>query len=746
MMLSIFLFHLLLSPIQVTMQHFQKQYDCATFTHNESSPRIMITGGTGNIGNALATKLKQMKFTSVKIISDNGLRQHNDHLIQMNRIQTYHQGSRDVCVGDLSIQKSSRILFVNADWVIHLANSNARHNFEDRSTFLHRYLNIDSNVLKAVHHNNVSKYVYVGMAHDGLRDPSIAHTESDIYPKHPAGWGKLLGEYEVSLIGNVDTSFLELFDVYGADSTYSTRDASSPDISSMIYRAIIDSTGSISITHGLVRKKDYVFVDDVVNALVSTVKKGGFKGSLQIGSGQTIDLQNVTDHIVDLTRWCLKKNITMNFRVDPDIFAVQDAANVERSQMVLSWAPMTPLKLGIAMNYAWILKDMVRRNDTTDEQQLLQYARCLDDIVTLERDEDYEPSIIQPRGYNVVFSPPPGLISTVLPKFFCPNDRQEILNFMKDYKAPNKTLVILTTSTRAHHITFQNFKMNVLNVLDADLALSVETQKYPIPDGYRSAAKYIWEINPPKDFDFMHFYDQISTKCFNHRFNESYAQIIGTVGNSPHDSGWLGCIKAAKQNTCCAQMLFYRWFALQNILKEKLYLKYDTVIVSRSDFYWVGPHEKLDIKRGNVYVPEGANYEGLYDRHYVLSMYDAISALGHAEIVVEREDPYEQKNYLISQGCNKGVNLEFAHFIWLTNILKLKIIRYHHSGLLVTDASDEIQDRWGIRTLKNINGFWLLVKYVDELEPLRRFNVIYYRSRKFSIYNMYLTAKMYFGF
>ena len=579
-------------------------------------------------------------------------------------------------------------------------------------------------MLKAVRHNNVTKYLYVGMAHTGIADPLTARAESDIYPKHPAGWGKLLGEYEISLQGNVDASVPELFDVYGADSTYFSRDASSPDISSMTYRAIVDPKNTLSISHGEVRKKDYVFVDDVVNALVSTVQKGGFNGSVQIGSGHTIDLQNVIDHIADLTQRCLKKHITVNFDINPDILTVQAAANVERSQMVLSWAPMTSLKLGIAMNYAWILKDMAQRNDTRDKQQLLQYARCVDDIITVERGQYFEPSIVQPKGYNVVFSPPPGLISTVLPKFFCPKDRKEILDFLKDYKAPNKTLIILTTSTRAHHITFQNFKANVLDVLDADLALSVETQKYPTPDGYRSAAKYIWEMNPPKDFDFMHFYDQISTKCFNHPFNESYAQIIGTVGSSPHDSGWLGCIKAAKQNTCCAQMLFYRWFALQNILKEKLYLQYDTVIISRSDFYWVGPHEKLDIKRGNVYVPEGNDWGGVYDRHYVLSMYDAISALGHSEIVIEREDPNEQKEFLISQGANGGNNLEWAHKMWLTKVLKLNIARYPHSGLLVKDISDGTPERWGNPPQRmNIGGSYIMAKYIDEIPFLGRFNL-----------------------
>ena len=184
-MLSINLFHLLLFPIHVTSQHFQRQYKCATFTHNDTSPRIMITTGVAdNIGNALATKLQQMNFTSVKVLSDNGASQHTDHIIQMNRTRP-HQGSRDVCVGNLNFEKTSRALFVNADWVIHLANSDVRYDLKDRSALLHRFLHIDSNVLKAVRHNNVTKYLYVGMAHTGIVDPSTARAESDIYPKHP---------------------------------------------------------------------------------------------------------------------------------------------------------------------------------------------------------------------------------------------------------------------------------------------------------------------------------------------------------------------------------------------------------------------------------------------------------------------------------------------------------------------------------------------------------------------------------
>ena len=92
------------------------------------------------------------------------------------------------------------------------------------------------------------------MVYAGISDSSIALTESDIYPKHPARWGKLLG-YEISLMGNIETTVLEFFDIYGTDSAYFSREASSPDISSMTYRTIIDTTGFLSISHGVVRKK-----------------------------------------------------------------------------------------------------------------------------------------------------------------------------------------------------------------------------------------------------------------------------------------------------------------------------------------------------------------------------------------------------------------------------------------------------------------------------------------------------------
>ena len=93
--------------------------------------------------------------------------------------------------------------------------------------------------------------------------------------------------------------------------------------------------------------------------------------------------------------------------------------------------------------------------------------------------------------------------------------------------------------------------------------------------------RYIWEINPPKDNDYMHFYNEIAMECFNHPFNTRYAEVRATStceGIIPFStvnafrqvihsvnykwSGWLGCIKASKHRACAALIWFFRWWAL----------------------------------------------------------------------------------------------------------------------------------------------------------------------------------------
>ena len=65
----------------------------------------------------------------------------------------------------------------------------------------------------------------------------------------------------------------------------------------------------------------------------------------------------------------------------------------------------------------------------------------------------------------------------------------------------SKTLVIILCETRAHELTFNNFKTNVIDVLNADLCLCIGIKPdYNYDNSFYNLAKYKFLYNEPDDF------------------------------------------------------------------------------------------------------------------------------------------------------------------------------------------------------------------------------------------------------
>lgn len=60
---------------------------------------------------------------------------------------------------------------------------------------------------------------------------------------------------------------------------------------------------------------------------------------------------------------------------------------------------------------------------------------------------------------------------------FCEADRKKVLDSVDWSLVPNRTLIVVLSSTRSHHITWNNFDRHLLKALDADLALSILTEQ-----------------------------------------------------------------------------------------------------------------------------------------------------------------------------------------------------------------------------------------------------------------------------
>jgi hypothetical protein len=88
----------------------------------------------------------------------------------------------------------------------------------------------------------------------------------------------------------------------------------------------------------------------------------------------------------------------------------------------------------------------------------------------------------------------------------------------------SRTLVIVLSETRASELTFDNFKKNVLDELNADLCVCIGVRPYyDYNDPFYKLAKYKFLYDEPEDFGdaFDYAYDIISKNKPKYEFEKS---------------------------------------------------------------------------------------------------------------------------------------------------------------------------------------------------------------------------------
>ena len=104
-------------------------------------------------------------------------------------------------------------------------------------------------------------------------------------------------------------------------------------------------------------------------------------------------------------------------------------------------------------------------------------------------------------------------------------------------------------------------------------------------------------------------------------------------------------------------------------------------------------------------------------------MEDAIHSMDLLEGAVERPDPEQQRQWLLSVGFDpprkNGGTSEWAHLVWHTRVKQLSVRRYQHTGILVIDSEEVAADTgFGFRSPQQLPAL-VLVRYPDELVYLQ---------------------------
>ena len=311
---------------------------------------ILITGGCGFIGTNFIIYLSKYEDINIKVIDNlwRGTKKYINHLKNVEIIEEDLTNS-DICLKYIK----------DVDIVYHLAEivSGVDFAFDNEPFIFRQNILINSNVLNACITNNIKNYIYVGSAccypKENQNSKSLNYfKEEDIHPLTPEtsyGMSKYLGEYEAELYNkyNINIGILRLHNVYGP--YCSIDDKTSQVIPSLIKKSLI-CDNKLEVWGSGNQYRDFIYVDDVINALILMSYKGMNKGVIQIGTGNPTTIDNIAKLLIKLS----DKNLIIEYNKNKPEGDFGRLAIIDKAKKLLNWEPTISIEDGLKNVYEFV--------------------------------------------------------------------------------------------------------------------------------------------------------------------------------------------------------------------------------------------------------------------------------------------------------------------------------------------------------------------------------------------------------
>ena len=297
--------------------------------------RFLITGAAGFLGSALSNRLALQNHT-VRAVDDLST---GDPQILSPEVHFTR--------GDVNDRPKLWTLLQEVDCVYHLA---ARVLVPESVLYPREYnsVNVGGTVtlMEAMRDVGVRRVVFISsgavygkQAHQPLHEDSIPN------PQSPYAVSKLAAEYYVRTIGalwGIETVCLRVFNAYGPGQHMPPVHA--PVIPSLLRSACSD--GTIIVHSDGNQTRDYVYIEDVVNAMVSASTAPEVNQQIiNVGSGRETSVRELVRLAVDLTGG--SPEVVYNQRTDPGPNRM--CADLSLAIQKLDYQPVTSLEDGLRL-------------------------------------------------------------------------------------------------------------------------------------------------------------------------------------------------------------------------------------------------------------------------------------------------------------------------------------------------------------------------------------------------------------
>jgi len=321
----------------------------------------VITGGCGFIGTSLIKQLEAEGGHNIRVLDNltTGTREDLQQVCSFKERQTADLKGEvpdgvELIVGDILDEELALKVTESADIIVHLAaNTGVGPSVENPRTDCYANVIGTFNYLEAARINKVPRFIFASSgAPAGEVEPPI-HEELPPHPVSPYGASKLAGEGYCSAYNKtfgIDTVMLRFGNVYGPASLHK---------SSVVAKFIRQARNgeALEIYGDGTQTRDFIYIDDLINALLLSVNKDGVGGhAFQIASNQETTVGEMTEKLVaELNKQGLTDINVINSETRlGDV--KRNYSDTSKAKTMLDWQPEITKDEGIRRTVEYFLK------------------------------------------------------------------------------------------------------------------------------------------------------------------------------------------------------------------------------------------------------------------------------------------------------------------------------------------------------------------------------------------------------
>jgi len=319
---------------------------------------ILVTGGAGFIGSNLCEKLLAMGHKLFVIDNFNDYYNPTIKRDNINEIYSFierlniNKENFLVFEGDIRDRSFIHEVFQNEfDIVIHLAAmAGVRVSIQNPELYYEVNVNGTLNLLEQCRENNINKFVFASSSsvYGNNKEVPFRETDNVDYPISPYSATKKAGEllcYTYHHLYNISIACLRFFTVFGPRQR--------PDLAIHKFVELISNDRYIPFYGDGSSKRDYTFVDDIVDGIVRTMEwldGDGIKYEIfNLGESNTISLSTMVAVIEKELGKGAKLTRLERQPGDVDI----TYADISKATKLLGYNPKTQFEYGVREFIKW---------------------------------------------------------------------------------------------------------------------------------------------------------------------------------------------------------------------------------------------------------------------------------------------------------------------------------------------------------------------------------------------------------